>query len=121
VKGSRRIRLLEERMRRSVRRREKDHATRVGRDTFDDGRSGGRRGRPDEEHSADTLQSGVERFRRSQIARHGLGGRWQSRRRGSARKRADGHTRTQQLGDHQSPDTPGRSGHEDRIHFGSHY
>ena len=55
VKGSHRIRLLEKRVRRLVRRREKDDASRVGREPFDDGASRGRRGCPQEEHGTDTL------------------------------------------------------------------
>ena len=69
MKGSHRIRLLEERVRRLVRRGEKDDASRVGREPLDDGASRGRRGCPDEKHGTDTLQRGVERFGRGQIAR----------------------------------------------------
>ena len=111
-----RIRLLEERVRRSVRRGEKDDAPRVGRETLDDGGSGGRRGGPDEEHRTDALQRGVERFGHGEVARDDLDGRRQPRRRRSARERAHRHARRQQLVDHDTPDPAGGSGHEDRIH-----
>src|SRR6185295_10492660 len=49
---------------------EKDDATRVPRETLDDGGSGRRRGGPHEESRAYTLECGVERFGHGEVARH---------------------------------------------------
>ena len=116
VEDSHGVRLLEERVRRPVRRGEKDDAPRVRRETLDDGWSGGRRGGPDEEDRTYALQRGVERFGHGEIARDDLDGRRQPRRLRSARERAHRHARGQQLGDHRAPDPAGGSRHEDGMH-----
>ena len=110
-----RLRLLKERVRRSVRGGEKDDARRVRCETRDDGRSSGRRGGPDEEHRTDSLQPGVERFRHREVARYDLDCRRQPGRR-SATERAHRHARGQQLVDHETPDAPGGAGHKDGMH-----
>ena len=116
MEDSQGIRLLEEWVWRSVRRGEKDDAPRLSHETLDDGRSGGRRGGPDEENRAYTLQPGVQRFGHGEVARYDLDGRRQPRRRRSARERAHRHARAQQLGDHRAADPAGGSRHEDWMH-----
>ncbi len=109
------VRVLEERVRRPVRRGEKDDATRVRRETRDDGRSGGRRRGPEKENRTYALQRRVERLGHGEVTRHDLDGRRQPRRCRPARERAHRHARVQQLGDHRAPDPARGSRHADGM------
>jgi hypothetical protein len=69
MKIAHRIRLLKEWVRRLVRGPEVDDTPSLPSDSLDDCWQGSRRSSPDEEHSADTLQRGIERRWVGEIAR----------------------------------------------------
>ena len=115
VEHGHRVRLLEEGVRGSVRRREEDDTSRVGRETLDDRRGGRRRGGPDEEDRTDTTQSCVERLGHGEVAGDDLDARRQRRRRlGAMREGADRHARVHQQVDDDAPHPAGRSRDEHR-------
>ena len=69
---------------------------------LDDGRSGRRRGGPDEEDRADAAQRRVERLGHGEVAGDDLDVRRQRRRRlGATRERAHRHARVDQQVDHE--------------------
>jgi hypothetical protein len=102
------IRLLEERVRRLVWRREVDDAPalprRGRREARDDRRGGGRRRSPDEEYCPNSLEGRVERRGRREVADHDLGAGRECRLFRPARERAHGHVATQKLIDDETPD-----------------
>jgi hypothetical protein len=121
VEGGHGVRLLEEGVRRPVRRGEQDDAPRVRRKALDDGGGGGGRRRPEEENRACTLEGLVDRLGCGEVARYDLDGRGQLGRRRSARERAHRYSRAQELGDQLAPDPAGGSRHEDgRSRCGRH-
>jgi hypothetical protein len=68
MQSRRRVWLLKERVRRLMRRGEKDHSLRVGGQAFDDRWSRSEGNRPHKKHRAYALRAGVERFGSGQVA-----------------------------------------------------
>jgi hypothetical protein len=83
------IGLPEERVRRLVRRRQKDHALDASREARDDGRDRGRPGSPDKKHRLDPGERWRQRIGVCEIADDYLDGGWERRGRRAAHERTD--------------------------------
>jgi hypothetical protein len=101
------IGLLEERVRRLVRRRQKDHAPDVPREARDDVRDCGRRGSPDKEHRLDPGKRRRQRIGVREIPDDDLDAGWERRGRRPAHEGADRAAESEQLGNDGSADAAG--------------
>jgi hypothetical protein len=90
------IGLPEERVRRLVRRRQKDHALDASREARDDGRDRGRPPcSPDQEHRLDPGEGRRQRIRLREIPDDDLDAGWEWRGRGAAHEGAHGSPETE--------------------------
>ena len=119
MKTAQGIRLLEERVRRAVWRREQNDAPGPGgcvrRDSREDRRSGGRLRGPNEEYRGDILECRIERRWDGEVARHDLDAGRQRRVFRPPRKRAHAHAGAQKLVDQKAPNPAGGARHENRA------